>query len=72
MEYTHEGFGFVYDHKSNDYKVVRIVSFRWSRNPSGWASVESVWERSVWSDFLFDFLMKCVREMEKLEVGYGA
>ena len=27
MEYTHEGFGFVYDHKSNDYKVVRIVSF---------------------------------------------
>ena len=40
--------------------------------PSGWASVESVWERSVWSDFLFDFLMKRVRVMEKLEVGYEA
>ena len=37
-----------------------------------WASVESVWERSVWSDSLFDFLMKRVRVTEKLEVGYGA
>ena len=25
VDYTYEGFGFVYDHKSNDYKVVRIV-----------------------------------------------
>ena len=43
-----------------------------SKIPSGWASVESVWEMSVWYDFLFDFLMKCVRVTEKLEVGYEA
>ena len=36
------------------------------------AIVESVWERSVWFDFLFDFLMKHVRVTEKLEVSYGA
>ena len=27
VDYTYECFGFGYDHKSNDYKVVRIVSF---------------------------------------------
>lgn len=27
VNYTNEGFGFGSDHKSNDYKVVRIVWF---------------------------------------------
>ena len=48
------------------------IWYQMSLFPSGWASVESVWERSVWFDFLFNFLMKCVRVTEKLEVGYGA
>ena len=33
---------------------------------------ERLWEGSVWSDFLFDFWIKCVRVTEYLEVGYGA
>ena len=29
---------------------------------------KSAWEKSVWSDFLFDFFMKLVRVTKKLEV----
>jgi F-box interacting protein len=32
VQHVFEGFGFGYDHKSNDYKVVRIVSF-WDFTP---------------------------------------
>ena len=43
-----------------------------SKSSGGWASVRECVEGSVWSDFLFDFLMKLVRVTEKLEVGYRA
>uniref|UniRef100_A0A7N2KZJ9 F-box associated beta-propeller type 1 domain-containing protein n=1 Tax=Quercus lobata TaxID=97700 RepID=A0A7N2KZJ9_QUELO len=65
VDHTYEGFGFGYDHKSNDYKVVRIVSF-WDdsivgpdRSPlvevytlstDSWRQIDTVLDASILSD----------------------